>query len=225
MNESQAWFLTGTDTEVGKTFVACALLHAARASGRSALGMKPVAAGAEQIAGEWINEDAARLRAAGSFDPGLEHLNPYCLRNPVAPHIAAAEEGVHIDPTRIRAAFETLRARAAVVIVEGVGGFRVPLGDHYDTADLAADLGLPVILVVGMRLGCINHALLTVEAIAARGLQLSGWIANRIDPGMLRFDENLAALRARIPAPLLGTIPHLADRDPAVAAQALRLPA
>ncbi|NMG75028.1 dethiobiotin synthase [Aromatoleum diolicum] len=225
MTERRAWFLTGTDTEIGKTFVTCALLHAARANGCSALGMKPVAAGAEHIDGEWVNEDAARLRAAGSFDPGLKDLNPYCLRNPVAPHIAAAEEGVNIDPTRIRAAFENLRARADVVIVEGVGGFRVPLGADYDTADLAVDLDLPVILVVGMRLGCINHALLTVEAIATRGLRLAGWIANRIDPGMLRFEENLAALQARVPAPLLGTIPHVADRDPAIAAQALRLPA
>ena len=224
MTERRAWFLTGTDTEIGKTFVTCALLHAARANDLIALGMKPVAAGAEPVGDEWINEDAARLRAAGSFDPGLQHLNPYCLRTPVAPHIAAAEEGVHIDPARIRAAFETLRTRADVVIVEGVGGFRVPLGDRYDTADLAADLGLPVILVVGMRLGCINHALLTVEAIAARGLRLAGWIANLIDPDMLRFDENLAALQTCIAAPLLGVVPHLAGADPVAAARALRLP-
>lgn len=224
MNDRHAWFLTGTDTEIGKTFVACALIHAARAAGYSAVGMKPVAAGAETVNGERINEDAARLRAAGSFDPGLELLNPWCLASPVAPHIAAAEEGVVIEPERIVSAFEQLRSRAGVVIVEGVGGFRVPLGDRYDTADLAVDLGLPLILVVGMRLGCINHALLTVEAIASRGLQLAGWIANRVDPAMLRFDENVAALQARIAAPLLGTIPHVADGNPAAAAHALRLP-
>jgi len=224
MPDPRAWFLAGTDTEIGKTFVACALLHAARATGLCAVGMKPVAAGADAVDGEWINEDAARLRTASSFDPGLERLNPYCLRSPVAPHIAAAEEGVEIEPRRIREAFDSLRAEADIVIVEGVGGFRVPLGPRYDTADLARELGLPVILVVGMRLGCINHALLTVEAIAARGLKLAGWIANLVDPAMLRVDENLDALRTRIDAPLLGVTPRVADGDPASVAGLLRLP-
>ncbi len=218
-----AYFITGTDTEIGKTFVTCALLHAARAAGRSAVGMKPVAAGADTVNGESINDDAARLRAAGSFDPGLALLNPYCLASPIAPHIAAAEEGVRIDPERIKAAFTTLAGRAEVVLIEGVGGFRVPLGDDYDTADLARDLGLPVILVVGMRLGCISHALLTAEAIAARGLRLAGWVANQIDPAMLRFDENLAALVARLPAPLLGVVPFQHDGNAAAAAGGLQL--
>ncbi|NTV10289.1 MAG: dethiobiotin synthase [Zoogloea sp.] len=220
-----ACFVTGTDTEIGKTFVSCVLLHAARAAGLSALGMKPVAAGAERIGNEIINEDAARLRAACSFDPGLALLNPYCLKNPIAPHIAAEEDGVRIEPGPIRAAFEVLRGQADFVVVEGVGGFRVPLSDDYDAADLAQDLGLPVVLVVGMRLGCINHALLTAEAVQARGLELAGWIANRVDPGMLRFDENLAALQARLPAPLLGVVPHIPDGNPAAAAAGLRLPA
>ncbi|NMG45105.1 dethiobiotin synthase [Aromatoleum toluvorans] len=224
MTERRAWFLTGTDTEIGKTFVTCALLHAARAAGYSAVGMKPVAAGADLVDGERVNEDAARIRAAGSFDPGLQLLNPYCLASPIAPHIAAAEEHIHIEPARILRAFEELAASADVVIVEGVGGFRVPLDERYDTADLAVDFALPVILVVGMRLGCINHALLTVEALAARGLHLAGWIANRVDPAMLRFDENLAALQARIPAPLLGVVPHVNDGNAASAAHALRLP-
>lgn len=223
-NAKQAWFVAGTDTEIGKTFASCALLHRARADGRTALGMKPLAAGAERIGDAWINEDAARLRTAGSFDPGLDLINPYCLREPVAPHIAMAAEGIVFDPERVRTALDTLRARAEVVIVEGVGGFRVPLGDRYDTADLAATLGLPVILVVGMRLGCINHALLTAEAIAARGLSLAGWIANRIDPAMLRFEENLAALEMRLPAPLLGVIPHQRNADPSGAADCVRLP-
>jgi dethiobiotin synthetase len=224
MPESTAWFVTGTDTEIGKTFTTCALLHHARAHGLRALGMKPIAAGADAIDGQWVNEDAARLRAAGSFDPGLEWLNPYCLQRPVAPHIAAAAEGVRLDPARIVAAFRHLQSLADVVLVEGVGGFRVPLGDDYDSADLAVALGLPVILVVGMRLGCINHALLTAEAIAARGLALAGWIANRVDPKMLCFDENVAALETRIAAPLLGIVPHLADGDAARAAAAVRLP-
>jgi len=219
-----AFFITGTDTEIGKTFVTCALLHAARARGLSAVGMKPVAAGAETVKGEFINEDAARLRAAGSFDPGLALLNPYCLASPIAPHIAAAEEGLRIEAGRIQEAFATLRTQADVVLVEGVGGFRVPLSDDYDTADLARDLGLPVILVVGMRLGCINHALLTHEAVAARGLHLAGWIANQVDPAMLRFGQNLDALVARLPAPLLGVARYQPDRDPAKAAADLKLP-
>ena len=219
-----AYFVAGTDTEIGKTFVTCTLLHAARNRGLSAIGMKPIAAGAETVNGEFINEDAARLRAAGSFDPGLALLNPYCLTSPIAPHIAAAEEGVRIDAGRIRDAFAALTTRADVVFVEGVGGFRVPLDDDYDTADLARDMGLPVILVVGMKLGCINHALLTAEAIAARGLNLAGWVANRIDPAMLRFEQNLDALRQRLSAPLLGVVPFQADGNPAAAAGALKLP-
>lgn len=219
-----AFFITGTDTEIGKTFVTCTLLHAARNRGLTAIGMKPIAAGAETVNGEFINEDAARLRAAGSFDPGLTLLNPYCLTSPIAPHIAAAEEGVRIDAGRIHDAFAALKTQADVVFVEGVGGFRVPLDDDYDTADLARDMGLPVILVVGMKLGCINHALLTAEAIAARGLNLAGWVANRIDPAMLRFEQNLDALRQRLSAPLLGIVPFQADGNPAAAAGALKLP-
>ncbi len=219
-----AFFIAGTDTEIGKTFVTCALLHAARARGLKALGMKPIAAGAERQGDELINEDAARLRAAGSFDPGLALLNPYCLKSPIAPHIAAAEEGVAIEPAPILHAFAALQAQADVVLVEGVGGFRVPLGKDYDTADLARDLALPVILVVGMRLGCINHALLTAEAIAARGLTLAGWVANQVDPAMLRFEQNLAALTERLPAPLLGVSRFQADGDAAKAAAGLQLP-
>ncbi|MDO9596687.1 MAG: dethiobiotin synthase [Azoarcus sp.] len=224
MTASRAWFIAGTDTEIGKTFATCALIHAARNRGLIALGMKPVAAGADLVGGERINEDAARLQAAGSFDPGLAHLNPYCLKSPVAPHIAAAEEGVTLDGAIIRKHFDHLTRLADHVFVEGVGGFRVPLGPDYDTADLARDLALPVILVVGMRLGCINHALLTTEAIHARGLRLAGWIANHIDPAMLRQHENINALRDRIDAPLLGILPHTNDGNPAAVADHLTLP-
>ena len=221
---ARAWFITGTDTEIGKTYSTCALLHAARAQGLTALGMKPVAAGAEMVGGERLNEDVAALRAAGSFDPGLELLNPWCLASPIAPHIAAAEEGVRIAPGPIIDALRTLRERADVVLVEGVGGFRVPLADDYDSADLATELALPVVLVVGLRLGCINHALLTVEAIERRGLKLAGWIGNRIDPQMLRAAQNIDSLCERIPAPLLGVLPWCERPDPAAHAGSLRLP-
>lgn len=219
-----AWFVTGTDTEIGKTYATCALLHAARRSGLRALAMKPVAAGAQRIDGRLVNEDALRLLAAGSFDPGLDTLNPYCLASPIAPHIAAQEEGVRIETEPIRAALNRLRAQADCVFVEGAGGFCVPLGPDYDFAMLARELALPVILVVGMRLGCINHALLTAEAVAARGLRLAGWIANLIDAQMLRIDENLATLRQRLPAPLLGVLPFDPDDNPAAASAALTLP-
>jgi dethiobiotin synthetase len=201
---SPAWFVTGTDTEVGKTFATCALLLSLRKRGYRAAGMKPLAAGVD-AGGR--NEDAEQLMAASGFPAPRELVNPYLFATPIAPHIAAAEAGVDIDIERIVVACERLRGMADAVLVEGVGGFRVPLDRYSDVADLAVRLALPVILVVGMRLGCINHALLTVEAIAARGLSLAGWIANRIDPAMLRCEENLATLGERIKAPLLGVIP------------------
>jgi dethiobiotin synthetase len=202
---TRTYFITGTDTEIGKTYLACALLHAFRQQGLSAIGMKPVAAGTD-AAGH--NDDVEALIAASSLALPRDVVNPYCFADPIAPHIAAAEAGVTIAADRIRKALDELTAQADVVVVEGVGGFVVPLAEGFDAADLAGALGLPLILVVGMRLGCLNHALLTVEAIRARGLPLAGWIANRIDPAMSRFDENLAALKARIHAPLLGVVPH-----------------
>ncbi len=218
-NIPPAWFITGTDTEIGKTFVACALLHALRLSGARAVAMKPIAAGCDE---NGINDDVERLLAASSFAPPRQLVNPYAFRAAIAPHIAAAEEGRQIELPAIATAFAELRSLADVVLVEGVGGFCVPLDATTDTADLAALLDLPLILVVGMRLGCINHALLTAQAIAARGLPLAGWVANRIDPAMSRFSENLAALRSRLPAPLLGVVEH--GTTPAEAGLSLRLP-
>jgi dethiobiotin synthetase len=214
-----SWFITGTDTEVGKTFATCALLLLLRQRGYRAIGMKPVAAGVDA---DGRNEDVERLIAASGVDAPRELVNPYLFQPPIAPHIAADEAGIAIDIGRIAAAFDRLRGMADAVLVEGVGGFRVPLGRHVDAADLAERLALPVILVVGMRLGCINHALLTCQSIAARGLTLAGWIANRIDPVMPRFDENLTALRERIEAPLLGVIPPASS--PEQAAEHLRVP-
>jgi dethiobiotin synthetase len=201
---SPAWFVTGTDTEVGKTFATCALLLSLRRQGYRAVGMKPVAAGTDA---DGRNEDVERLIAASGLAAPRELINPYLFQPPIAPHIAADEAGVTIDIGRIADAFDRLRGMADAVLVEGVGGFRVPLDRRGDVADLAQRLALPVILVVGMRLGCISHALLTVDAVAARGLTLAGWIANRIDPSMPRFEENLSALRERIDVPLFGVIP------------------
>ena len=217
--DTRGWFITGTDTEIGKTFVACALLHAFRRTGVTALAMKPIAAGFDE---QGVNEDVERLLAASSLAAPRALVNPYGFRAAIAPHIAAEEEGRRIELPHIAASLTKLQTMADVVLVEGVGGFCVPLGAGADTADLASLLGLPLLLVVGMRLGCINHALLTQQAIAARGLPLAGWVANRIDPAMSRFSENLAALQARLPAPLLGVVEH--GTTPERAAPALRLP-
>jgi dethiobiotin synthetase len=208
-------FVTGTDTGVGKTLASCALLHRLRARGVRALGMKPVAAGVEASPEGPVNPDVAALRRASSWPAPLEQVNPYLFEPPVAPHLAAASAGVRIEMAPIRKAFEALRASADAIVVEGVGGFLVPLNDREDAGDLAVALALPVVLVVGMRLGCLNHALLTQQAIVARSLRLAGWIANSIDPRMQRFEDNLQALRQRIAAPLLGVIPHSAMADPA----------
>nr|MBL8411193.1 dethiobiotin synthase [Dechloromonas sp.] len=218
---NQAYFLTGTDTEIGKTFITCALLRHAAERGLRAAGIKPVAAG---TGAEGRNEDVENIRAAASIALPDETLNPYCFRAAVAPHIAAAEEGVRIDFGRIADGVNNGRKLTDLLIVEGVGGFRVPLGPDGDSADLAVRLGLPVIFVVGMRLGCINHALLSAEAIAARGLPIAGWVANRIDPAMSRFEENLATLENLLPAPLLGVVPHAPLGGNAGAAGHLRLP-
>lgn len=208
----QAFFVTGTDTGVGKTHVTCALLHATRQLGMTAVGMKPIAAGVEA---DGRNGDVAQLLAASSITPPMKWVNPFLYAPAIAPHIAAREAGRPIDIAAIRRAFERLQTLADVVWVEGVGGFRVPLDEQRDTADLAQALALPVVLVVGMRLGCLNHALLTAEAIDRRGLTLAGWVANRIDPVMDRFEENLETLRACLNAPLLGVVPHGADTEQA----------
>lgn len=219
---SPAYFLTGTDTEIGKTFVTCALLHRARRDGLRAAGLKPIAAGTDAAG---LNDDVENIRAASNVALPTALINPYCFAPPIAPHIAAAEAGVNIDFPTIKAACAAARQQADWVVVEGVGGFCVPLGDRLGSDDLAVELGLPVIMVVGMRLGCISHALLTAEAIAARGLSLAGWVANRIDPAMSRFEENLATLQSRLTSPLLGVVPHAPAGGAAGAADYLRLPA
>ncbi len=216
-----ACFVTGTDTEIGKTLISCALLHALVRTGVRACGMKPVAAGAVLRDGALHNDDADHLAAAGNVNMLPSLTTPYMLREAAAPHIAAEQDGIVIEAVPIIAAYLELSAASDAVVVEGVGGFRVPLSDDFDTADLAQQLALPLILVVGVRLGCINHALLTVEAIGARGLVLAGWIANEIEPDMRFVDENIEALLLRIPAPLLGRVPRLAQPSAAAAAEYL----
>jgi dethiobiotin synthetase len=215
-----SYFVTGTDTGVGKTLVSCALLHAFAAQGMRVAGFKPVAAGCDD---DNHNEDAKRLRAASTVQATYGQINPYCFPHPVAPHIAARHAGVRIDFSRILASYRELAGQTDEVIVEGAGGFCVPLNEKLDSADLVKQLDLPVILVVGMRLGCINHALLTVRAIADYQLECAGWVANVLDADMPALQENIEALRERIAAPLLGVIPYQAQPDVQVAAAHLQL--
>ncbi|MDZ4098976.1 MAG: dethiobiotin synthase [Methylophilaceae bacterium] len=209
----QGFFITGTDTGVGKTLIATALVHGFAQSGKRVIGMKPVAAGAALQDGQVLNDDVVQLIAASNVEAPLSLINPYVFEPPVAPHIAAAQAGISMRIPKLKSDFESLNDAADVVVVEGAGGFLVPLNDSEDMADLAVALGLPIILVVGMRLGCLNHALLTVAAIAARDLRLAGWIANRIDPQMTNFSENLESLRQRITAPCLGVVPYSSSMD------------
>ncbi|NDC09485.1 MAG: dethiobiotin synthase [Oxalobacteraceae bacterium] len=214
-------FVTGTDTGVGKTLISAAMLNALGRLGLQAVGMKPVAAGTLVRDGQTWNEDVALLAEQSTLAVDATLTTSYLLNEPCAPHVAARLEDVTIAPAVLRQAYQQVSAQAEAVVVEGVGGFRVPLTDDFDTADFAVELGLDVILVVGLRLGCLNHALLTAEAIAARGLRLTGWIANQIDPEMPHQADNVQALQQRLSAPLLGVVPWMSVAAPARAADAI----
>lgn len=218
---SRAFFVTGTDTEVGKTAVCCALLEAARAAGLRTAAVKPVAAGCDE---HGRNEDALQLQACMTERMPYSRVNPVALAEPIAPHLAAAREGRTLRVDELAALCrDGMAGDADLVLVEGAGGWRVPVGPRETLADLAVALQLEVILVVGMRLGCINHALLTAEAIRHDGLNLAGWVANEPGERMACYEENLDTLRALLPAPLLGVVPRLSPFDPAVAARGLSL--
>jgi dethiobiotin synthetase len=215
MSSARGYFVTGTDTGVGKTVVTLGLMRRLQARGLRVVAMKPVASGCLRMAQGLRNDDALRLQRQGSIPLHYHEVNPYAFEPAVAPHLAAAEVGVRIDLATIRAGFERLAARADRVCVEGVGGWLVPLNASETVADLAGVLGLDIILVVGIRLGCLNHALLTAQAIRAAGLDLSGWVANLPAPEGERIGGNVAALEERLAAPLLGTIPYLREASPA----------
>jgi dethiobiotin synthetase len=221
MNIGHAFFVTGTDTEIGKTYAVCTLLHAARKQGIRAVGLKPVATG---IDANGKNGDVEALRAASALALPDRLMNPYLFSPPIAPHIAAWKIGVNISFAPILEAVNAARQQAELVLVEGAGGFRVPLGEEGDSAALAVALNIPVVLVVGLRLGCINHALLSAEAIVASNLPMAGWIANILTPDLPALEENLETLSMRLPAPCLGRIPHALPDGPEEAAGYLELP-
>ncbi|GFM62297.1 ATP-dependent dethiobiotin synthetase BioD [Pseudomonas cichorii] len=221
---SVAYFITGTDTDAGKTTVAAGLLHAARLSGLSTAAGKPVASGSVITPQGLRNADALALQAECSLELGYDDINPFTFEPAIAPHLAAREAGV---PLTVNALLQPMRRllerNADFTLIEGAGGWRVPLADQSNLSDLAMGLGLPVILVVGVRLGCINHALLTAEAIAQDGLQLAGWVANIIDPKTSRLEENLATLSERLPAPCIGRVPRLKKASAEAVAEHLHL--
>lgn len=217
-------YVSGTDTGIGKTLASCTLLHALRARGLRAAGMKPVASGCARIDGQWRNEDALALQAASSPQPSYADINPYALRQPLAPELAAREEGVTLALVPILAARVRLAAQAEALVVEGVGGWAAPLSATLMQADLVRALELPVVLVVGLRLGCLNHALLSARAIVDDGVQLAGWIGSQVDPAMARVEDNVAMLRERLPAPCWGVLPHAPDGVPADLVRYLQLP-
>lgn len=206
-------FVTGTDTGIGKTFVSAALLSALNASGRRAVGMKPVASGCVMTPRGLRNDDAETLLDHSDGVPAYESINPFSLREAIAPHIAAREDGIEILLEPIANALAKLSASADCVVVEGVGGWCAPLSNSLSQSDLTKALRLPVILVVGLRLGCLNHAILSARAIQADGCELIGWIGNGFDPAMQRVRENIETLRERLPAPCLGVLPFSKDRD------------
>ncbi len=228
-------FVAGTDTGVGKTRVTVGLLRALASRGVVAVGMKPVAAGMDAAASPPLNEDVTLIRAASqaAADLAAADINPYCFEWPISPHLAARRAGVRIEPAVIAAAYARLASRCEVVVVEGAGGWLAPIGEDGTMANIAEQLALPVLLVVGLRLGCLNHALLTARAIAASGLPLLGWVGSVIEPGMQALEDNIASLERALPAPRLAVLPfsagcsadaaHLAAAAVAVAAAVERI--
>ena len=219
-----AIYVTGTDTGIGKTFASCALLHALRGHGLRAIGMKPVASGCERIDGQWKNADALALQQASEPGTAYADINPFALEQPLAPELAARDAGTEVTLPPILDAHARLAARADALVVEGVGGWAAPLSASLMQADLVRALQLPVLLVVGLRLGCLNHALLSARAVIADGANLAGWIASHVDPAMERVEDNLTMLRERLPAPCWGVLPHAPGADPAELTKHLRIP-
>jgi dethiobiotin synthetase len=211
---AKGYFVTGTDTGVGKTWVTLGIMQALQSQGRTVVGMKPVASGAQQTPEGLRNEDALLIQARGNQPLPYSLVNPYCFEPPLAPHLAAQREGVEISIDCVLEGRAALAAKAEYVVVEGVGGWRVPLNPRGEkVSDLALRLGYPVILVVGLRLGCINHTLLTDEAIVRDGANFAGWIGSQIDPEYVTVTETLETLASDLPVPMLGYIPWLASRD------------
>lgn len=220
---AQGYFVTGTDTEVGKTWATLALMDAWKKRGKRVGGMKPVASGCEEMKDGLRNEDALLIQSHCSERFPYKLINPCAYLPPIAPHIAAERSGRPVDINAIKSAYESLQQRSEVMVVEGIGGWRVPLGDKMSLVDIVRALRLPVLLVVGLRLGCINHALLTAESVLAGGCRLAGWMANPVDENYTTMEETIAALRQRLGAPCLAILPRLRTLDPSRLSGAVQL--
>lgn len=211
---AQGYFITGTDTGIGKTWSTVALMQYFKNQGKTVIGMKPIASGCEKIDGQLKNEDALLLQQHASIALPYQDVNPYAFALPVSPHIAADKQGVEIELETIKAQYQQLEKQADVVLVEGVGGWMVPLNERQTVADLALHMGLPVIVVVGVRLGCINQAKLTFAAIQQTGVKCHGWIASCVEPDILVLDENIQTLCQATDLPLLAVFPYAGELDP-----------
>ena len=209
MAKANGFFITGTDTEIGKTVVSSLLIRQLVNAGHKVLGMKPIASGCEKTQDGWFNEDVASLMQAANVELPVDLINRYHFEPAIAPHIAAEQEDIQIALDDIVADYRQCSKQADYVIVEGVGGWQVPLNKQQSVADLAQQLGLPVVLVVGVRLGCINHALLTVQSIRSQGIKLAGWVANCCEPDAVCIQENITSLQNRISEPMLGVVPYM----------------
>jgi len=221
---NKGYFITGTDTDVGKTWISLGIIEALKQQGKKVGVMKPISAGCEQTENGLRNEDALLLQQHSNVELNYDLINPYAFEPAIAPHIAAADAGIRMDIETLYQKLQTIEQQSDCVVVEGAGGWLVPLNDFQTMADLAKRFQMPVILVVGMRLGCLNHALLSVEAIRASGLPLVGWIANQVSAEMSCLDENIATLQQMIDAPMLGQIPHLEWLDGCAIATRIKLP-
>lgn len=224
MTTPPALFVSGTDTGVGKTYASLALMAHARMAGLSVVGLKPVASGCLPGPRGPASEDACKLMAQASIRLPYQTVNPWAFEAPIAPHLAASALGTRIEIAVVKESLARARSVADLVVVEGIGGWLVPLTETTTVADMVCELRLPVVLVIGMRLGCLSHALLTTESIAAHGVDLLGWIANELDPAMLALDQNVDALRQRIHAPMLGRLPYATGASPDDVARHIRLP-
>ena len=219
-----AYFITGTDTEIGKTVVTLGFMQAFSDTGLQVAGMKPVASGSEQTESGLRNDDALQIQSLCSMALPYETVNPYAFAEPASPHIAAEKAGVAVQLEPLLKAFNNIVATGTeAIIVEGAGGWRVPISKGLQTFNLVRALDLPVILVVGLRLGCINHALLSAEAIQADGIELAGWVANAVQPEYANEEVTIGTIKQAIKAPLLGQIPYRPGIEPATVAQALNV--
>lgn len=223
---AKTYFVTGTDTDAGKTFVSCALLHRARMDGFETLALKPIASGCEATDDGLRNDDALKLQSAMTVDLDYEQVNPVAFEPAIAPHIAAARAGKNMQISRLAGYCRgAMFNKSDLCLIEGAGGWRVPVNDREFLSGLPKELGVGVIVVVAMKLGCINHALLTFDAIESDGLRVAGWVANRIDENMACYEENLATLKRHVNAPLLGEVPFVSTGNSSDAAEFLTITA